>query len=141
VIGPAGAADVTQDALLRAWRDLPSLRDPERFAPWLRRILVNRCRDVARAERRQVRQIPVDALLDAGPGVVDHTSTTERRADLDAALARLSVDQRSVLALHYFVGLPLREVALSLGIPEGTAKSRLNAGLMALRQSLGQVDG
>ena len=139
VIGPAAAADATQDALVRAWRELPTLGDPERFAPWLRRILVNRCRDLARADGRRVRQVPIDAVTDGLPASADVTAASDRRADLERAVARLPVEQRAVLALLYFAGLPIREVALTLDIPEGTAKSRLNAGLVALRRSLGDT--
>lgn len=136
VIGPELAADATQDALVRAWRELPGLREPERFEPWLNRILVNRCRDLARANGRRVRQIPVDdldALHSASPDPARHVDAA---VDLDRALARLSVDQRAVLALVYFSGLPIREAAATLGVAEGTAKSRLHAALVALRRHL-----
>lgn len=138
VIGPAEAADATQDALLRAWRELPSLREPDRFTPWLHRILVNRCRDIARAERRRVRLIPVHDLGATSPSIADVAPAADRRADLDRALRRLPVDQRAVLALHYFIGFTLAHVGLVLGVPEGTAKSRLNASLVALRRLLGE---
>ncbi len=134
VIGPTGAADATQDALLRAWRKLPTLSDPDRFRPWLHRILVNRCRDIARAERRGVREIRVDIDEAADATTPDPSSAADRRADIEAALRALTVDQRAVLALHYFVGLPLREVGLALGVAEGTAKSRHHAALEALRR-------
>lgn len=138
VIGPAAAGDVAQDAFLRAWRELPTLRDPDRFLAWTRRILVNRCRDVARAERRGVRVLRLDALDEFGalPASPDPTPGIDRSSDLRDAIAKLSLDHRSILALHYALDLPIREVAATLGVPDGTAKSRLNAALVALRRSL-----
>lgn len=142
IVGPDEAADVTQDALLRAWRELPRLREPERFEAWLRRILVNRCRDVGRARARRVR-IVVDPGGDrADPQSIapDASVTLDATADLDAALARLTVDQRMVIALHYAADLSLAETAATLGLPAGTVKSRLNAALARLRAELAGGD-
>lgn len=142
VIGVSGAADVTQEALLRAWRELPTLRDPDRFGPWARRILVNHCRDLARRDRRGVRFVPLDAAEADGSATVtpDPAPAIDRRSDLAASIATLSVDHRSILALHYVLDLPIREVAATLGIPDGTAKSRLSAALATLRQAISEVD-
>jgi RNA polymerase sigma-70 factor, ECF subfamily len=142
IVGSADAADATQDALLLAWHRLPSLRRPERFEAWLRRILVNRCRDIGRARGRRVTEIHVEADIESREPETeaDHRPGSERSADLAAALSRLSIDQRTVLALHYAADLSLREVAATLGIPNGTAKSRLNAALVELRRQLGEVE-
>jgi RNA polymerase sigma factor (sigma-70 family) len=140
IIGSADAADATQDALVQAWRQLPTLRQPDRFEAWLRRILVNRCRDIGRMRGRRLTEIRVDPALetdDAGP---DARPKVERSADLERAIGRLTVDQRTVLALHYAADLSLREVATTLGIPTGTAKSRLNTALVELRRQLGEMD-
>ncbi len=139
VIGPDAAADVTQDAFMRAWTDLGSLRDADRFDAWLRRILVNRCRDVVRA-RRGVRVLSLDgaALSASGPSTPDPSAAIVRSADLQAALAGLGVDQRLLLALRYLADLPVRDVAEALEIPEGTVKSRLHAALAALRATMGE---
>ena len=138
VIGPDGAADATQDALLRAWRELPALRDRDAFPAWTRRILVNRCRDIVRAQRG-VRVLSLDlapAIADGASVYVDHAPGVDRSTDLRRAVARLNVDQRAVVALHYQLDLPIRDVARTLSIPDGTAKSRLNAALAALRRSM-----
>ncbi len=141
VIGREAATDVTQDALLRAWRELPALRDRDAFPAWTRRILVNRCRDLVRA-RHGVQVLSLDWAGDAaGPGETrlmapDHAPAVVRSTDLRAALAGLSLDQRAIVALHYGLDLPIREVARTLGLPEGTAKSRMNAALVALRRTL-----
>ncbi|MFH1474506.1 MAG: RNA polymerase sigma factor [Chloroflexota bacterium] len=141
MIGQAGAADVTQDAFLRAWRELPTLHDPDRFLPWTRRILVNLCRDAARAERRRVRPLRLDAIgeVDQALTVPDPSAGIDRSTDLRDALATLSHAHRTVLVLHYVLDLPIREVAASLGVPGGTAKSRLNAALAELRRRLSDV--
>ena len=122
-----------QDALIRAWRELPTLRDPDRFVPWLRRIVVNRCRDVARTERR-ITRVSIDGV-EAG-AVPDFAPQLDHLTDLSAAIQTLTVDHRSILALHYLLGLSIHETARSLEIPDGTAKSRLSAALGALRLAM-----
>ena len=140
IVGPEEAADVTQDVLLRAWRELPRLRDDTRFEAWLRRILVNRCRDVGRAKGRRVVEIGLDPATGAVPSA-DGLDTADRTVDLDAALARLSVDQRAVIALHFAADLTLADVAATMGLPIGTVKSRLNTALIHLRTELGRDEG
>lgn len=137
IVGPEDWHDVTQDVFVRVWSELPRLRDPERFELWLRRIVVNRCRDVGRrrgARVLEIRPLPLEPLsLDPRPWV-------ERDVDLAAALARLSADQRAVLALHYGADLTQEGVADALGIPVGTVKSRLASALARLRTELEAPD-
>jgi RNA polymerase sigma-70 factor (ECF subfamily) len=140
IVGSEEAADVTQDVLLRAWRELPRLRDDRRFEAWLRRILVNRCRDLGRAQGRRVVEIELDPAVPGAAPSADRLGAADRAVDLDAALARLSVDQRAVIALHFAADLTLGEVAATLGVPIGTVKSRLNAALIHLRAELGRDD-
>jgi RNA polymerase sigma-70 factor, ECF subfamily len=140
VAGPDAAEDVTQDALVRAWRELPRLRDDDRFLPWTRRILVRCAHDLQRRDGRRRRLVRIDAIDARGPddaGDDDHAAAADRMTDIHRALSRLTVEQRAVVALHYLADLTLPDVAATLGIPVGTAKSRLNAGLVALRRSLG----
>jgi len=142
VAGPELAEDVTQDAFLAAWQQLPRLRDPERFVPWLRRILVNRARDLHRAERRRLLSADLAAaaaVVERRPGRADPAPDIDALTDLHQAMAGLSVDQRAVIAIHYLADQSLPEVAAILGIPEGTAKSRLNAALTVLRSRLGDT--
>ena len=138
IVGPAEAADVTQDAFVRAWRELSRLREPDRFEAWLRRIVVNRCRDVRRRARARVREIRMDTELPSAS--TDPRVPIERDADLAAALARLSVDHRTVLALHFGADLTHQAVADTLEIPIGTVKSRLSAALERLRVDLAERD-
>ena len=132
------AEDAVQAALINAWRELPSLRDPDRFEPWLHRILINACYAEARRRRQwsaSVRVIPVEATY--GP---DETLTVHHRDQLDRAFRRLTLEQRAVLVFHHYLGLPLSEVADRLDIPLGTAKSRLHFALSALRASIDADD-
>lgn len=128
------AEDAVQAALVRAWRDLRSLRDPERFEPWLHRILTNECYAEARRQRRWSTNIRV--LPPANAAAEDDVLKIHDRDQLDRAFRRLTVEQRAVLVFHHSLGLPLPEVAARLGIPLGTAKSRLHHATAALRASI-----
>jgi RNA polymerase sigma-70 factor, ECF subfamily len=128
---PDLAQDAVQEGLIRAWRDLPGLRDPDRFDAWLHRLTVNACLDLVRRRRRrpiEVELSPIDSF-----DVPDHSIAFAERERLDMALRRLDPGHRAVVALHYLLGMPLPEVAVSLGIPYGTAKSRLHYALTAMR--------
>ncbi len=122
---PELARDAVQEALIRAWHDLPGLRDPERFDAWLYRLTVNACLDLARRRRRRVIEVEIDSI-DA-PTVSDHASVLADREVVDAAMRRLDERGRAIVVLHYFLGMPLTDVAATLGIPIGTVKSRLIA--------------
>jgi RNA polymerase sigma-70 factor, ECF subfamily len=128
------AEDAVQAALIVAWRELRTLRDPDRFEPWLHRVLTNECYAVARRQRRwsaDVRILPAQGQDDAG-----EILTVNDRDQLERAFRRLTLEQRTVLVFHHYVGLPLSEVADRLGIPIGTAKSRLHHAVTALRASI-----
>jgi len=128
------AEDATQQALLAIWRDLPQLRDPGRFEPWSYRLLVNACYVEGRRERHwspNLRVLPMDQViadrsLDA---VVD-------RDQLERGFRRLTIDQRTVVVLYHFLDKPLDEIARILGIPVGTAHSRLHHAMRGMRAAL-----
>jgi RNA polymerase sigma-70 factor (ECF subfamily) len=127
------ARDAVQEAMIRAWRDLPGLRDPDRFDAWLQRLLANACLDLVRRRKRRVIEVeltPIDA-----PSANDFAGGLADRELLDQALGGLAPGHRAVVALHYLLGMPLPEVAASLRIPLGTAKSRLHYALAAMRIS------
>ena len=131
---PGLAEDALQNALVTIWRKLPNLRDADRFDAWAYRILVHACYAEAPRARQwanTVRVLPVDRADSA-----DHITPISDRAELDAAFRRLPLDQRAVFVLHHHVGLALVEVAETLGIPDGTARSRLHYATRALRAAL-----
>jgi RNA polymerase sigma-70 factor (ECF subfamily) len=128
------AEDALQNALVLAWRRLPHLRDADRFEAWIHRILVHACYDEsqrARSWTATVRVLPVD-----GPSTPDGSSALADRDELERAYRRLSLEQRAVFVLHHYLGLPLVEVAELLGIPAGTARSRLHYAIAGLRDAL-----
>jgi RNA polymerase sigma-70 factor (ECF subfamily) len=134
---PELARDAVQEALIRAWRDLRRLRDPDRLDAWLYRLTVNACLDLARHRRRQPIEVALTPL--DSPSVADASAAFADRQLLDEALARLEPKMRAVVVLHYYLGMPLPEVAACLGIPSGTAKSRLHRSLRAMRISVDET--
>jgi RNA polymerase sigma factor (sigma-70 family) len=127
------AEDAVQEALVRCWRDLPTLRDPSRFEPWLRRLLLNSVAEQFRSRRRFEASVK---LLRVEPSVGDATGNLADRDELQRAFRTLSIEHRTVVVLHYYLGLSVHESAMSLGIPTGTAKSRLHYAMDALRATL-----
>jgi RNA polymerase sigma-70 factor (ECF subfamily) len=131
---PHDAEDAVQDALVRAWRELPRLRDVDRFDAWLRRLLVNACHDAGRRHRRHAAMRLVELRME--PAAVDGWRTIEDQERLGRAFARLPIEQRTVLTLTHYLGLTGPEVAASIGAPLGTVKSRLRYASRALRAAL-----
>ncbi len=132
---PHRAQDATQQALLGAWRDLPSLRDTERFDAWLYRLVVNACYVEARSERRESARITVLALQPP-MSTPDVARSVVARDELEHAFRRLTPEQRAIVVMHHHLGYPLTEIAATLGIPEGTARSRLHYAVRQLRVAL-----
>ena len=129
------AEDVLQDTLVIAWRDLRGLRDPDRFDAWLGRVLVRQCIDQASRERRRVanlRVLPVEGPFAPDPQLL----TVADRDQLERGFRRLSPDQRSILVLHHYAGYTPSEIAEMMGIPAGTARSRLHNAHRAMRAAL-----
>ena len=129
------AEDAVQEALISAWRDIRGLRDPDRLDAWLHRLVVRSCYRVADRERRHaVRVLPI---LDVdAPHVSDSAGLIAERDRLGWAFRELTSQQRAILVLVYYADLPLAEVAATLDIPLGTAKSRLHRACQALRAVL-----
>ena len=128
------ADDAVQSALLTAWREIRTLRDPELFESWLHRILTNACYTEARRRTRRsqvIRLLPVEPVHGR-----DEYLRIEQRDQLERAFRRLTVEQRAVLVFHHYLGLPLPEIAVRIGIPLGTVKSRMYHAKQALRASL-----
>ena len=127
------ADDAVQETLVRCWRQLPGLRDVERFDGWLYRILVNAAATESKRQRRYEARV---TSVDVEPAIKDHVQSVVDQDELERGFRRLSIDHRSVLVLHHYVGMPLAEVALTLGIPSGTAKSRYHYAMSSLRAAL-----
>ena len=127
------AEDATQDALVRAWRDLPTLRDVERFDAWLYRLVVNACADIGRRRRRWRTEL---TIVPIEPAESDRAAELADRDQLERGLRRLSDAQRTILILIFYVGLSPTEAAGVLDIPVGTAKSRMHYAIDALRAAL-----
>ena len=128
------AEDATQQALLGIWRDLPQLREPDRFEAWSYRLLVRACYAEGRKQRAwapNLRLLPADEPLVSGgfDSVVD-------RDQLESGFRRLSLEHRTVVVLHHYLDLPLERVAELVGIPVGTAHSRLHHAMRGLRAAL-----
>jgi RNA polymerase sigma-70 factor (ECF subfamily) len=128
------AEDAVQQTLVLAWRELPSLRDVDRFDAWLRRLLVNACYREARNGRRwaaNVRVLPIDQ-----PAATDDYAGVVARDQLERGFRRLPAEQRAVFVFHHYLGLTLIEVADELGVPLGTVKSRLHYATNTLRAAI-----
>jgi RNA polymerase sigma factor (sigma-70 family) len=138
---PADARDATQEAFVAAWRSLPRLRDADRFDAWFGRITVNSCR-MALRRRRGVREIqldPASADYPAGSRPMAPEGQTTASA-FDRAFNRLPVEQRAIIVAHHLDGRGVADVALEMGIPEGTVKSRLHTARTALQRALDDVN-
>jgi len=128
------AQDATQQALLAIWQGLPQLRDPARFEAWSYRLLVHACYTEGRRERRwapNLRLLPLETQ-----SADDGLSSVVERDQLERGFRRLSLDHRAVVVLHHYLDLPLDRVAEILGIPVGTAHSRLHHAMRGLRAAL-----
>src|SRR5215212_2668251 len=127
------AEDAVQDALVRCWRNLPTLREASRFESWLRRLLLNSIAEQFRARHRFEARV---TLLQSEPTADDRSDELADRDELQRAFRLLSIEHRTIVVLHHYLGLSVVEAAASLGIPAGTAKSRLHYALEALRAIL-----
>jgi RNA polymerase sigma-70 factor (ECF subfamily) len=128
------AEDATQQALLSMWRDLPQLRDPARFEAWAYRLLVRACYAEGRRSRAWAPNLRL--LTTDEPMSPDAIHTVHDREQLERGFRRLSIDHRAVVVLHHYLDLPLAEVASTLGVPEGTVRSRLYYAMRGLRAAL-----
>jgi RNA polymerase sigma-70 factor (ECF subfamily) len=128
------AEDAVQQTIVTAWRELPTLRDPDRFHGWLYRMLVHACY----AEARRSRRMDVSILtlpVEPGGGTADFLSV-EDRDQLERAFRRLPPEQRAVFVLHHYLGMRHAEIAETLGVPVGTVKSRIHYATATLRAAI-----
>jgi RNA polymerase sigma-70 factor (ECF subfamily) len=127
------AEDAVQEALVKCWRDLPGLRDPDRFDAWLNRLLLHSVADEARRRGRFAASI---TILRVEPAQTDSAAALADRDEVARVFGRLSLDHRTIVVLHHYLGFTVEEAASTIGIPVGTAKSRLHYATDALRAAL-----
>jgi RNA polymerase sigma-70 factor (ECF subfamily) len=123
------AADAVQEALLKSYRDISKLRDPQQFKNWLCRILVNRCIDIIRQRQRTT---PVEQVWI--PDTVEHNS--DIKIDISKAVAELDEQHRVVIILRFFQDMTINDIADVLNCPAGTVKSRLYRALQKMKAKL-----
>jgi RNA polymerase sigma-70 factor, ECF subfamily len=128
------AEDALQDALVIAWRDLPGLRDPDRFDAWMHRLLTNVCIAEAGRERKRISNLYVLPIDD--PAAPDELLGVADRDQLDRGFRRLTPDERAILVLRHYVGYEPTEIAELLALPAGTVRSRLHHAHRAMRAAL-----
>jgi len=134
---PDRAEDAVQDAFVRAWRELPRLRDADRFDAWLRRLVINACYDDLRRVNRRA-EISLFSIADRS--VIDSSAASDESDRVARAFRQLPLDQRTVLVLQHYESLSHTEIAETLGIPVGTVKSRVRYGVAAMRAALDADD-
>jgi RNA polymerase sigma factor (sigma-70 family) len=134
---PEAARDAVQEMLISIWRDLPSLRDPQAFEGWTYRILLRSCYRAVRDRHRRSVEVPAiesDAFVEA------HEDRLQGFDHIERAFRRLTPEHRAVLVLHHRLDLQLGEIAVALGVPVGTVKSRLNRASAAFRAAYDAED-
>jgi RNA polymerase sigma-70 factor (ECF subfamily) len=133
----ADAQDATQDAFVSMWRSFGGLRDLDRFDAWFGRIVTNSCRMTLRRRRRGVREIEMPASIPVhAPTLEDDFEAAIASDRFDRAFDSLAVEQRALLVAHHLDGRSIESVAAELGVPTGTAKSRLFTARKALERAL-----
>jgi RNA polymerase sigma-70 factor (ECF subfamily) len=142
IVGLHDARDVTQDALITAWTRLGSLRRRDDPRPWLHAIVVNQSRQFLRTQRRRPRWVDIveTGVTDRAGATPDASHALAERDRLDRAFRRLDVEHRAALALHYVVDLTVPQIAVVLGVREGTVKSRIHAAVQRMRDELERQD-
>jgi RNA polymerase sigma-70 factor, ECF subfamily len=136
---PHDAEDAAQEAFVRAWRELPALRDADRWLPWFRRVTVNSALEL---NWRRGNGHATIALGELEPKPLpDETGHVATRDQVQRLVGCLSQEDRALLVLRFGLDLELPDVAAALRIPLGTAKSRLHRALARLRTHLEATDG
>ena len=122
---------------MHAWKELPSLREADRWPAWFRRITVHAALDRG---RRRARIHEIDLGAHEPEPMPDASAAVAERDDVARALRSLPADDRALLALRYLADLEIEDVARALGVPAGTVKSRLSRLLVRLRETAGDPE-
>jgi RNA polymerase sigma-70 factor, ECF subfamily len=131
---PVRSDDAVQQTLVAIWRELPRLRDPNRFDAWTYRLVARFCLEEARRERRVVDGVRLLAIEESS--AEDSTVSIADRDQLERAFRRLTPEHRAVIVLRHYVGLSTAEIGQALSIPAGTVGSRLHYAERALRAAI-----
>lgn len=124
------ALDAIQETLLTMWEKLPTLRDPGAFKTWMTRILVNHCRAILRERGRTVLADPPDQAAE--------DPDRDQALDVRDALGRLSQEDRLVLQLFYYEGMPVKDIASALETSQEAVRMRLSRGRKRFRKAYGE---
>jgi RNA polymerase sigma-70 factor (ECF subfamily) len=123
------AEDATQEALTRAWRKLHQLRPGMPVRPWFFAIVANQCRNVRRTSWFRLTSLVEVVGRPPSREPVEHL-------DLERAMQQLPAADRGALFLHFYLGLPIQEVAATLGVSPAAAKSRIYRACRRLRPAV-----
>ena len=142
ILGPQDAQDASQEAWIRAWRNIENFRGDSAFSTWLYRITVNTCLSARRKEsRRKEREygdelpfLPEPSGGDADPEAA--ALSAQQREELVAALEHVRTEHRAALVLRHMEGLSYSEIARILDVPDGTAKGWVSRGRAAMLVAL-----
>jgi RNA polymerase sigma-70 factor (ECF subfamily) len=130
----AEAEDATQEAITRAWKRLPQLRDRTQLRPWFLAIVANECRNVRRTRWFSTARF-ADIFRPARAA-----DTGVERIDVERAMARLPIADRQALFMRFYLDLPIEEIAVALGISPAAAKGRIYRACHKLRPDLQEED-
>lgn len=130
------AEDLAQEVLIRVYRKLGTLRNPEGFTSWVLVVARNAAYDAGRAKKRR----PLHLVPDPDADLQQSQGDPHLAAEVDDALDRLDPDLREAVVLVGMIGLTYREAAETIGVPEGTVKSRVFRARQALHEMLGNAD-
>jgi RNA polymerase sigma-70 factor (ECF subfamily) len=130
----AEAEDATQEAITRAWKRLPQLRDRTQMRPWFFAIVANQCRNMRRS--RWFGTLRFAEIFRPARAV----DSDVERIDVARALARLPMGDRQVLFMRFYLDLPVEEIAVALGISPAAAKGRVYRACRRLRPDLVEED-
>ena len=142
VVGAENAEDVAQESLLLAFKALPSIEEPRRFAAWLSAITRNRALRFSKSEDKHVRKhVPLDeALIEKIEALARPLAVRERDEQMLAALDALPADYAMPLRLHFLDDMPLKRIAAFMGVPLSTVKWRIHHGKKLLRTKIENTD-
>jgi RNA polymerase sigma-70 factor, ECF subfamily len=146
LVGIADAEDAAQEALMRAWRAWPTLREADSARAWLMQITVNVCR-TWRARGQGIRSgagavdhlyaaVPLEDISSAAQGATDQMAERITALDLREALLTLSADMRQIIVLRFYVGLDSTEIGALLDVAPATVRTRLRRAVIRLRRAL-----